>query len=68
MVADGLCPGGVRVDHQNQYSGVAEDDCLGDAIRGSVGVVTNRAVGEAVDEFWALVEMGFRCPRHSMSV
>ena len=64
--------GGVRVgQHQagrcvgveHPYSGVAVVVRQRAAIRGAVRVVPNGGVGGAVDEFWALVKMGFRYQR-----
>ena len=64
----GLHPAERGVGGEHPYSGVAVAVSQRAAIRGAVGVVPNSGVGGAVDEFWALVKMGFRYPRSSLSV
>ena len=56
------------VGGENPYSGVAVVGCQPAALWGADGVVTNNGVCGAVDEFWALAEMGFRYPRTLLSV
>ena len=59
-------PGGVA-EGEHPYSGVWVGVRHSAALRGVLGVGPNSAVGEAVVEFWALREMGFRSPRNSIS-
>ena len=59
----GQHPAGRVVVWEYTYSGVAVVVNQPAAIRGAYVVVPNSGVEGAVDEFWALVEMGFRYQR-----